>query len=103
MGGDPTRTNRHDNGGRQGGAAAGRRIDLDCQHSGQDARSPKRKEKEAIGEWTELATDMTVVFRFGLLMSEVLHGYVGEPAAVEEVLVRLDMIGKRSIVMRRKE
>lgn len=42
-------------------------------------------------------------FRFGLLMSEVLHGYVGEPAAVEEVLVRLDMIGKRSIVMRRKE
>ena len=76
---------------------------MDCQHSGQDARSPKRKEKEAIGEWTELATDMTVVFRFGLLMSEVLHGYVGEPAAVEEVLVRLDMIGKRSIVMRRKE
>lgn len=33
---------------------------------------------------------MTVdFFRFGLLMSEVLHGYVGEPAAVEEVVVKL--------------
>lgn len=76
---------------------------MDCQHSGLNARGPKRKEREAIGEWTELAMDDSGFFRFGLLMSEVLHGYVGEPAAVEEVLVRLDMIGKRSIVMRRKE
>lgn len=53
--------------------------------------------KRATGFWTELAMD-DGCFLFALPMSEILHGRVGEPTAVEEVV---KLIQKRHEYLRK--
>ena len=71
-------------------------------HSAKEVEGSTRSNEEgkrATGFWTELAMD-DGCFLFALPMPEILHGRVGEPTTVEEVV---KLIHKRHEYLRKRD